>query len=252
MSLVTLLVWANRLAVGFGFAIVMVFLGVQHHVRVTYEYVRSYDFQHTLWAQVAHLTLSPNHALSLRVVEDDQLAHYGLDAKWWSSGQCRWPDNVRDTTSAGRGCTVLCAVPRCALGATGHARFYRRSRCARAIDTDLYRLNDVGTWYFGQPYTPTTCWSFAVIQSPDTAPSAGDALIVNEFNGEILDRRPVAEGEVLSYRALLPCDFLMQVQFVTEDGRAFSLDGAGQDRTSGLAEEVTFRPAFAEAWELFP
>jgi hypothetical protein len=114
------------------------------------------------------------------------------------------------------------------------------------------RLNDVGTWYFGQPYTPTTCWSFAVIQSPDTAPSAGDALIVNEFNGEILDRRPVAEGEVLSYRALLPCDFLMQVQFVTEDGRAFSLDGAGQDRTSGLAEEVTFRPAFAEAWELFP
>ncbi|MCU0476949.1 MAG: hypothetical protein MUC99_12740 [Anaerolineae bacterium] len=50
----------------------------------------------------------------------------------------------------------------------------------------------------------------------------------------------------------MPCDFLMQVQFVTEDGRAFSLDGAGQDRTSGLAEEVTFRPAFAEAWELFP
>jgi hypothetical protein len=277
--------WPRRLAIVTVVSAVVLAGGVLHQLRVTYDYVRAADYQRTLWAQFVAVPFTPTD-----VVMVEARRHMGwarTDGDVWGF---RWGRRLMgallpkeflmvpeaNQTMLYRDGQFFYGASRFSISplnlrlynvepATGLLRPQTSTAMLGVTDAlgqpvplytgdnrlvDAPRPSEYGQWFFSKPYTPTACWSFAVIQSPDTAPSVGDALIVNEFNGDILDRRPVAEGEALTYRAMLPCNFLMQVQFVPEDGEPVVLTGDGQDRTGGLGEEVTYRPAFEGAQAL--
>jgi hypothetical protein len=286
LALLTVLIFLrpNRLALASILAAVFIAGGVLHQLRVTEDYRLANNYQRTFWEQVVQMPADIQESIFIGARRS--FVHAPIDtASWEFTWGLRvlgaaepgrfvdrpissWAYNGQDFEHVRRNVTIERENLRIYLfDADGRMVPQTSTQSVGLLDLtgqpialytgvnaipDPYTPSSSGELFFGAPYTPTACWSFAIIQSPDSAPSAGDALIVNQFNGDILDRRRVVEGETLNYRAILPCNFLMQVQFVADEGEPVVLTGDGEDRTGGLRESVTYRPTFEAVQELVP